>query len=51
MQWGLVPSWYTGDPKRVPFNTINARSDSILTKPTYHKPLQAGHRCVVLVDG
>lgn len=51
MRWGLVPSWHTGDPSKVGYNMINARSDTILNKITFSTPLQKGRRCVVLAEG
>ena len=51
MQWGLVPSWHTGDPKSVMYNMINARSDGLLTKRTFKTPLEKGRRCVILLEG
>lgn len=51
MQWGLIPSWHKGSPKKVSYETNNCRSESMLEKPTYKVPLQRGRRCVVLADG
>ena len=51
MQWGLIPSWHSGDPKSTGYNMINARSDGVMEKRTYKVPLQKGRRCVVIVDG
>ncbi|XP_061169826.1 abasic site processing protein HMCES-like [Saccostrea echinata] len=51
MQWGLVPSWHKGSPKKVSYETNNCRSESMMEKPTYKVPLQKGRRCVVLADG
>ncbi|KAI0213379.1 Abasic site processing protein HMCES [Lamellibrachia satsuma] len=51
MRWGLVPSWHTGDPSKVGFNMINARSDTILKKKSFSGPLEKGRRCVILVEG
>ncbi|XP_062621741.1 abasic site processing protein HMCES-like [Saccostrea cucullata] len=51
MQWGLVPSWHKGSPKKVSYETNNCRSESMLEKPTYKVPLQKGRRCVVVADG
>ena len=51
MQWGLVPSWHSGSPKSVGYSMINARSEGILAKNTFKRPLEKGRRCVVLVDG
>lgn len=50
MSWGLVPHWST-QPKTSGYSMINARSDGILTKNTFKRPLEKGRRCVVLADG
>ena len=52
MQWGLVPSWHSGDDaKSVAYKMTNARSDGILSKRSFKTPLEKGRRCVVVVDG
>ncbi|NWU96198.1 HMCES protein, partial [Upupa epops] len=52
MRWGLVPSWFKKDnPSKMPFNTSNCRSDTMLKKSSYKDPLLKGKRCVVLADG
>ncbi|KAM8799650.1 abasic site processing protein HMCES [Eudromia elegans] len=52
MRWGLIPSWFKkDDPSKMPFNTSNCRSDTMLTKSSYKGPLLKGKRCVVLADG
>ncbi|NXD14000.1 HMCES protein, partial [Nothocercus nigrocapillus] len=52
MRWGLIPSWFKkDDPCKMPFNTSNCRSDTMLTKSSYKGPLLKGKRCVVLADG
>ncbi|XP_025908413.1 embryonic stem cell-specific 5-hydroxymethylcytosine-binding protein, partial [Nothoprocta perdicaria] len=52
MRWGLIPSWFKkDDPSKMPFNTSNCRSDTMLTKSSYKGPLLQGKRCVVLADG
>ncbi|KFQ44947.1 UPF0361 protein C3orf37, partial [Nestor notabilis] len=39
MRWGLVPSWFKkDDPSKMPFNTSNCRSDSMLSKASYKRP-------------
>jgi putative SOS response-associated peptidase YedK len=48
MQWGLVPSW-SREPK-LPYSTINARAETITSKPTFRKPL-ATQRCLVPATG
>lgn len=51
MQWGLVPSWHKGDPKKFSFNMINCRSDTLTEKKSFMNALQKGQRCVVLAEG
>ena len=51
MQWGLVPHWHRGDPKTFGYKVNNARSDGMLSKVSFKKPLEMGRRCVVLADG
>ena len=51
MLWGLVPSWHDGDPSSLKLKMNNARSDGLLSKASFNKPLQEGKRCVILCDG
>ena len=51
MQWGLVPSWHKGDPKKFSFNMINCRCDTLTEKKSFMKALEKGQRCVVLAEG
>ena len=44
MRWGLVPAW-SREPK-VPYSTINARVETLTSKPTFRKPLST-QRCLV----
>jgi putative SOS response-associated peptidase YedK len=48
MQWGLVPSWARED--KVPYSTINARAETVASKPTFRKAL-ATQRCLVPATG
>lgn len=48
LHWGLVPSWSKGLDKR--FSMINARAESVATKPAYRGPFRH-HRCLIPVDG
>jgi putative SOS response-associated peptidase YedK len=48
LKWGLVPSW-ASDPA-VGNRLVNARSDSVATKPSYQESFRQ-RRCVVLADG
>jgi putative SOS response-associated peptidase YedK len=47
-RWGLIPSW-AKDPK-IGYKMINARSESILEKPTF-KRLIKRNRCLIPADG
>jgi len=51
MRWGLIPSWYHGDTNAIEYKMNNARSDGMLVKTSFKRPLQAGRRCVVVADG
>jgi putative SOS response-associated peptidase YedK len=48
MKWGLIPSW-SKEPK-MNFSTINARSETLLEKPTYRKPFRT-QRCLIPATG
>ena len=48
MHWGLIPSW-AKDPK-ISHSTINARADSVATKPAFRSALKK-RRCLVIADG
>jgi putative SOS response-associated peptidase YedK len=48
MRWGLVPAW--AKEERVGFKMINARAETIDTKPAF-KRLFKSRRCLVLADG
>jgi putative SOS response-associated peptidase YedK len=48
MQWGLVPAW-SREPK-VSYSTINARAETVASKPTFRKAL-ANRRCLVPATG
>jgi putative SOS response-associated peptidase YedK len=51
MRWGLIPSWHRGDASSIEYKMNNARSDGLLSKASFKKPLELGRRCVVLADG
>ncbi|XP_077181537.1 abasic site processing protein HMCES [Paroedura picta] len=52
MRWGLIPSWFKeDDPSKMQYNTSNCRSDTMMEKLSYKRPLLKGKRCVVLADG
>ena len=46
--WSLIPPW--SDTLRVKFPTFNARSEGILEKRTWRKPVQS-HRAIVFARG
>jgi putative SOS response-associated peptidase YedK len=48
MRWGLVPQWSKGPDNR--FSMINARSETVETKPAYRGPFRY-RRCVLPADG
>jgi putative SOS response-associated peptidase YedK len=47
MRWGLVPRWSKGDR---PSALINARSETVLDKPTFRAPF-LHRRCLIPADG
>src|SRR5436190_13942625 len=47
-RWGLIPAW-AKDPK-IGYSTINARADSVATKPAFRTAFKK-RRCLVPVDG
>jgi len=48
LRWGLVPSW--GSDLRSGSRAINARSQTVFTKPTFRAAARR-RRCLVLADG
>lgn len=48
LRWGLVPSWSKGPSSGAPL--INARLETLTTKPSFRKPL-AARRCLIPADG
>lgn len=48
MRWGLVPHW--SKESKVSYSTINARAESVTTKPAYRRPFQR-QRCLIPADG
>jgi putative SOS response-associated peptidase YedK len=48
LRWGLVPSW--ADDPAIGNRLINARSDSVATKPSFRSAFKH-RRCLVLADG
>ena len=48
MRWGLVPYWSKEPNPR--YSTINARAESVRTKPAYRTPFKR-RRCLIPADG
>ena len=46
--WGLIPFW--AKDKKIGYKMINARAETLTTKPSYREPLKK-HRCIVFTDG
>jgi putative SOS response-associated peptidase YedK len=51
-QWGLIPSWIVDKTaaNQIKGQTLNARSETITTKPAYRISIR-NKRCLVLADG
>lgn len=47
-EWGLLPAW--AKDKKLAYSTINARGDTVATKPAFRSAYKR-HRCLVLADG
>lgn len=48
LHWGLIPSW--AKDKKIGYSTINARADSVASKPAFRSAYRK-RRCLVLADG
>jgi putative SOS response-associated peptidase YedK len=48
-RWGLVP--YFAEHPKVGFRSINARSESVATRPAFRAAWERPRRCLVLADG
>ena len=48
MRWGLIPSWAV--ERSAGASTINARSETVATKPSFRESLQR-RRCLIPADG
>lgn len=48
LRWGLIPSWATD--ASIGFKTINARSETITTTPSFSDPFRM-RRCLIPADG
>lgn len=46
--WGLIPPW-AKDPS-ISYKMVNARSETVATKPSFHKAYQSRH-CLIPADG
>jgi putative SOS response-associated peptidase YedK len=49
MRWGLVPSW--ARDAKLAWQTINARSETVASKPAFRGAWRAGQRCIVPASG
>jgi putative SOS response-associated peptidase YedK len=49
MRWGLIPSW--AKDMKIGFQTINARSDGLDSKPAFKGAWKAGRRCLIIAGG
>lgn len=47
-RWGLIPSW--ADDEKVGIKMTNARSETLLEKPSFKKPFQR-QRCIIPANG
>ena len=48
LRWGLVPHW--ADSPKIGYRTINARAETVATKPTFRAAFRA-RRCLIPADG
>jgi putative SOS response-associated peptidase YedK len=48
LRWGLIPFW-AKEPK-TDYSTINARAETVATKPTFRQAFQK-RRCLIVTDG
>jgi putative SOS response-associated peptidase YedK len=48
LRWGLIPGWATD--RSIGNRMINARSDTVATKPAFRKAFRQ-RRCVIVADG
>lgn len=48
LRWGLLPGW--AKDAKLAYSTINARADSVATKPAFRAAFKK-RRCLVLADG
>ena len=52
-EWGLIPFWAKdlNGAIKIRQSTLNARAETIFTKPAFRDAAEKGNRCLVLVDG
>jgi putative SOS response-associated peptidase YedK len=48
LRWGLIPSW--ADDPRIGNRLINARSETVATKPAFRAAFKS-RRCLIVADG
>jgi putative SOS response-associated peptidase YedK len=48
LRWGLIPSW--AKDANIGYRLINARADTVATKPSFRSALNR-RRCLVVADG
>src|SRR5262245_38827070 len=48
LRWGLIPCW--AKDAKIGFSTINARAETVATKPVFREAFQRRH-CLVVTDG
>jgi putative SOS response-associated peptidase YedK len=49
LRWGLIPYFALGVPPK--YSTINARTETVQTAPSYRGPWSRGQRCLVVAQG
>jgi putative SOS response-associated peptidase YedK len=50
MKWGLIPHWFQGNPTEIASKTLNARIESISSKPSFNKLIES-NRCIIPSSG
>jgi len=50
MKWGLIPHWFQGNPTEIASKTLNARIESISSKPSFSKLIES-NRCIIPSSG
>lgn len=51
MKWGLIPSWWKNEPTQLQYKTINCKSETMTSKPSYRSAISKGRRCVIVAQG